>query len=71
MTNINLMKSKMALHGDTIEMLSDAMRISRMSLSAKINGQREFKQSEIQFIMNQYQLTPQDVVDIFFANKVS
>lgn len=68
MTNIKLLKSKMALFGDTIGNLSEELRKSRPAVSTKVNGEREFKQDEIQFIMNRYQLTPQEVVAIFFTD---
>ena len=53
--------------------LADAMGISLSRLNAKINetGGAEFVQSEMEFIANRYQLSADDVINIFFARKVS
>ena len=68
MTNKELLKSKMALHGDTVLSLADKLGLSRVYLNQLINntGGREFRQSHIQSIIDTYQLTPQEIVDIFF-----
>lgn len=65
--NKNLLKSKMALYGDNNETLAEALGISPQRLSAKINGTNnaEFTQSEIQIIKERYNLTDNEVVEIF------
>lgn len=70
--NKNLLNSFMARFGDTQKTL-DAMGISLSRLNAKINetGGAEFVQSEMDFIATRYQLSADDVVNIFFAQKVS
>lgn len=67
--NKNLFKSKMKLFGDTNASLAAAISISAQRLSAKINetGGAEFVQSEIDKIRIRYDLTPDEVNNIFFA----
>lgn len=71
--NKNALLSKMVLFGDNGGTLSDALGISRSTFSAKINetGGAEFTQKEIMLIKERYELTPEDVTDIFFNQKVS
>ena len=66
MTNKELLKSKIALNGDTVQTLADKINLSRGYLSDLINSRSEFRQSQIQRIIDTYQLTPQEIVDIFF-----
>lgn len=67
--NKNMFKSKMKLHGDTNAILAKAIGISPQRLSAKINetGGAEFVQGEIEKIKDRYNLTPDEVNDIFFT----
>lgn len=67
--NKNLLRSKMVLFGDTNETLAAALGISAQRLSAKINttGGAEFTQGEIHAIKARYNLTLQELDDIFFA----
>jgi hypothetical protein len=67
--NKNKFKSKMKLFGDTNASLANAISVSAQRLSAKINetGGAEFTQSEIDKIRIRYDLTPNEVNDIFFA----
>jgi hypothetical protein len=64
--------SKMKLFGDTQEILAEVLGISLSRLNAKINETNgaEFKQSEIRFFRNRWNLTPEEVDQIFFAPKV-
>ena len=59
----------MKLHGDTNASLAKAIGISPQRLSAKINetGGAEFVQGEIEKIKDRYNLTPDEVNDIFFT----
>lgn len=61
----------MKAHGDTQESLADALGISRTRLTAKINGVSDFRQLEMLFIKKRYDLTADEVDDIFFSSKVS
>lgn len=67
--NKRLLESKMKLFGDTNEALAKALNLSRQSISAKKNGKngKEFTQGEIKTIKERYNLTPEEVVSIFFA----
>lgn len=60
----------MKLHGDTQEMLADAIGISVQRLNAKINqtGGADFTMSEIRAIKIRYKLTSEEVDDIFFCD---
>ena len=66
--NKALLRSVMALHGDTNKDLADYLGISEQSLSKKINeNETEFKQGEIKQIKVRYNLTADQVDLIFFA----
>lgn len=67
MTNVNLLKSKMAALGYT-DFTSDLMKlldISWTAASQKVNGKAEFKQSEIAILTDKLNLTGEDVKQIF------
>lgn len=66
--NKAMLRSFMALHGDTNKSLADALGITEQSLSAKANESgTEFKQGEIAKIKERYQLTAAEVDAIFFS----
>ena len=69
--NKQLLRSKMALFGDTVATLSSKIGTSTASLSLKINGKSDFRQSEIDKIKNIYYLSAEEIVNIFFASSVS
>lgn len=73
--NKNMFVSKMKLFGDTQDILSRVpeLGLSLSRLNAKINETdgAEFKQSEIKFFRNRWNLTPDEVDQIFFASCVS
>lgn len=71
--NGNLIRSKMALWGDTNGTLAEYLGISRQRLSAKINETygAEFTQKEIKKIKIRYALTSEEIDEIFFTQKVS
>lgn len=64
------MKHKLRLildkYGHTQKDLADLLGISYQSVSIKLNGHKDFTQTEIYRIMTVYKLTPEQVVDIFF-----
>ena len=70
--NKTALKSIMVLHNDTNKDLAKCLGISEQSFSNKINENgTEFKQGEIAIITKRYNLTPEQVKDIFFDLKVS
>ena len=64
----NLLKSKMALRGDTQNDLAEALNVTRPTLSFKMNQKTNFKQSEIDIITKRYDLTSDEIRQIFFNN---
>lgn len=68
----NKLKSKMILNGDTGSDLAEYLSISRTTLSSKMNNNgSEFTQGEILKIKEKYNLTGNEIDEIFFSNKVS
>lgn len=66
--NKNLLESVMKLHGDTGGTLAESLHIARSTFSAKINETNgaEFTQNEIRIIKEKYNLSAEQVNDIFF-----
>ena len=61
------LRSIMTLHGDTNKDLAEMLGISEQSFSCKINENgTEFKQGEITKIKDRYNLSPDELVAIFF-----
>ena len=71
MINTQLLKAKMILNSDDASDVSQAMKISTATFSAKLNNKKEFKAEEIYVLINRYDLTPQEVMDIFFKKEVT
>ena len=66
--NKTKLKSVMILHGDTNKDIANLLGISEQSVSYKINEKdTEFKQGEIKLIATRYNLSPEDITDIFFS----
>ncbi len=65
--NANLLKAKMILFGDEkfVECLASILDVSRQTASAKLNGTRPFTQPEISTIAKRYQLTGDELREIF------
>lgn len=67
--NAKLLRSVMALYGDTNKSLAEFLGITEQSVSNKINENgTEFKQSEITKIKSRYSLDSDMVDRIFFAD---
>ncbi|MBQ9737898.1 MAG: helix-turn-helix transcriptional regulator [Alphaproteobacteria bacterium] len=64
--NVNLLKSKMALNGDTQTTLAEAIGITQNAIWMKMNNRCEFKRSEIEAIAKRYNLTGDEIQQIFF-----
>ena len=71
--NKNVLISIMKLHGDNQSDLAKYLGISLQRCNAKINETdgAEFNQREIKRIKRKYNLTPEQVDMIFFADDVS
>ena len=69
MTNGNLLRSKMAAAGDIsmITKLSKLLNINRVTAGYKISGKSQFTQREIEIIANNYDLTGDEVKEIFLS----
>lgn len=67
----NKLKGIIMYHDDTAGNLAKAMNLSQTSLSYKINGKVEFTRREIMIIKERYNLSAEEIDDIFFDNIVS
>ena len=69
MANVNLLKSKMALLGDTnfVQSIADTLGISRTTASKKLNGISPFTDIEITMLTKKYGLTGEDLKEIFIG----
>lgn len=65
-TNTVLLKSIMVLNCDTVQALALSLGVNRQNISAKLNGKRDFKQTEINKIIDRYNLTDLQIRAIFF-----
>jgi len=66
------LRAQMALHGDNDTSLARYLGIARSTFSAKLNeNEREFTVREISQIMRRYSLNAEELLAIFFENKVS
>ena len=65
--NANMLRSFMALYGDTNKTLAGYLGITPQTLSDKINERgTEFRHSEMTLIRDRYKLTPEQFDAIFF-----
>lgn len=66
-TNVNLLKAKMVMCGDTdcVTKLMLLLNTSRTTASNKLNGKTTFTQSEIALITMKYGLSAEDIKEIF------
>lgn len=53
--------------GDTQSQLARMLGVTESTLSWKINGRAEFKQSEIKAIVDRYGLTGEEIKSMFFS----
>jgi DNA-binding XRE family transcriptional regulator len=60
------MRKLLSKYGQTQKDLADVLGLTYQSVSIKLNGHKDFTQSEIYVIMVIYSLTPDEVIDIFF-----
>ncbi len=67
MTNSELLKAKIKESGVSITFLAEKCNVSREYFYQKLNGDVEFKQSEISAVKDVLHLTQAERNDIFFA----
>ena len=71
MTDKAKLRSKLALAEMTDTRFADEIGVSRQSMSMKMNGHRPFTADEIRRAKQVLNLTPEDVMEIFFAPDVA
>lgn len=71
MVNKNLLHSKLVISGDNWLILARKLNMYTSTLHSKLRGATEFKASEIAQIIRLYNLTPEDVIAIFFSEAVA
>ena len=64
--NKNLFRAIHTAHGDTQKQVAEILGIAEQTLAAKVNGETDFKHSEIKLLIDRYGLTPEQVDQIFF-----
>ena len=67
--NKNLFRAMHTAHGDTQKQVADILGIAEQTLSSKVNGETDFKHSEIKTLIDRYGLTPEQDDTIFFSNE--
>lgn len=65
MVDTNLLKSKMIAYGDNSNKLAEALGIAKVTLSRKLNNNADFTNRETAFIVNRYNLTAEETINIF------
>ncbi len=70
MTNVELLKKKIADSGLKIAYITENLGISYQGFSRKANGETEFKASEISIMRRLLNLTAEETEEIFFAGNV-
>ena len=65
MTNTLKLKAKIMENGHTITSLAKKISLSKPALSQKINNKIKFSQNDIKNIVNELNLTGDDVKEIF------
>lgn len=63
----NEFKAALVRKNITIAEVAQALNLNPSSVSRKINGQSDFLRCEIEVIQKMLELTPEDVLKIFFA----
>lgn len=64
--NANLLRAKMALKGDyDLTPLTKLLELSRPAVTARMNGEVEWKLSEMKKLIRKYDITEEEAFDIF------
>jgi hypothetical protein len=64
--NANLLRAKMALKGDyDLTPLMDLLGLSRPAVTARVNGEVDWKLPEMRKIIRKYEFTEVETCDVF------
>lgn len=66
--NKNAFRAAMVYHNDTQSTTAEYLGISRVALSDKLNTKYDFRLDEIKMLCDRWQLTPQQLYDIFIED---
>lgn len=66
MGRVSLLKDLINEKGLKLEYVAGKLGITRESMSAKINGRRDFRLSEVQMLKQILNLSANDILTIFF-----
>lgn len=69
--NTNKLKAVMKLNEDTQEKLAEALGLKASGVCERINGNVDFRRSEINLIRKRYNLSNEETISIFFDENVS
>lgn len=70
MFNKEKIKQAMVAHGDTNKVLADFLGMTASNFSTIWNGRQQFQKKHMILIAVRYDLTPQDVWEIFLQHDV-
>lgn len=70
MFNKEKLKQAMVAHGDTNKVLADSLGMTASNFSTIWNGRQQFQKKHMILIAVRYDLTPQDVWEIFLQHDV-
>lgn len=70
MTNVNKLKGKLKEYGMTINDYAEELNLNVVSAGYKVNGKKKFNQEEIEDSITLFNLSPDEVVEIFFTKQV-
>ena len=68
--NRNLLRGKLMSQGKTLGDLAEELGISQQALSAKVSGRHKFNSSQISTCITYLDLSPNELMSIFFADEV-
>lgn len=64
----NAFRSVMVYHNDNTAEIAKYLGVSRVAVSDKLNGRYDFRLAEIEMLTKRWNLTPQQVYDIFIKD---
>lgn len=70
MFNKEKLKQAMVAHGDTNKVLADFLGMTASNFSTIWNGRQQFQKKHMILIAVRYDLTPQDIWEIFLQSDV-